>query len=408
MKKDIKKIVFIIAFVWFISIWFFAYLNRDKIPFWGKKTVSGEEWEKTWSNYNSKYIDKIIEDLKKTNVYTKKDFLKNYCKVILDNWSFTEATDGIEYNPAKSTFVYAICSPFKDDIWAKFDSSLEAILKSESEIKNNVKQLMSDDCDPYSTDKDADMNNCNFSQFLSKLYAKVMNDYSNIKLAAVYWLTETDISESIDKFNKQNFWEKACGWSGKYISESESDSDENWYCSHPKTYKLLSDYLKKLKKLVENSTYIDWDKALDQKCDDGWWDFIKCAFESDTKSIAAKEFKNLLLNDLMYYNMLLGYYNFMITYEWALMGFSNPEFVWTDFESNRIEEMLVKKEISLAQKSTVNMIRLIIWVKNTLPTHIALMAYYEDVVNFRNQLVKYYTTVKTLSGKTSEYKATRK
>jgi hypothetical protein len=357
------------------------------------------------------------------------------------------------YDPKQSWFVYSLCVNIdeqskwrkileKSYVYRNYKKDFDAIsyspfgveLKMSEYIKEDVdlnkdiwqipKQAHLDDktayhaCNPVTS-----MQWCNFSNFLPDIFATIMNEYSNIKLGSLYGyqMIEPDkvdqlgntqdpaLKEVVARFAKTYFWDDRYDKTGKYVGDpkvpcnnaaitylsSEDPAGQSMHCVHPKTYEFVATTLKSAKRLIEKTVLIDAKKVLTEPCAGNERNtlLMRCAFstygytsfDSDMKS-----FNNLLLNELMWYNLFVSYYTQMLLFDSSY----HPLTIWSaSFSYQRwVKEyttMLYEQQLSM--QAVKQMWRMVQQVAVYFPLHVWLSAYYEDLLNYRKTVTKSFT-----------------
>jgi hypothetical protein len=211
-----------------------------------------------------------------------------------------------------------------------------------------------------------------------------------------------EIEDMIKNFSDEYFGEKICWDTEKFYLYFEKLSDKKTkYCSHPKTYKLLSQSLRNVYKLVKDSKTIKADELLKwdenaEYCYGNSYDMFKCAYQNVEWQWIW--FRNIMQNELMYYNMFLSFFLFNQWINLELQEFNIGD-VSEVLKYKNIEMEYAKKDIELSQKAVLHMDRMLRNIYATFPIHIWLIAYYEDVVNFRKNFVRLYTPIHQINYK---------
>lgn len=463
MKKIFLSIVSIIAitFVWsaFSVFWqnTTTMIDTNVTSFLFSETVDGES-----------LIDVLIVDQELTK--RRRWIILHYCDSILKKKAVVDPDDKdlkeywfdidtYKYDPRQSLFIYALCVnideeskwreiSWEEHIYRNYKEVYEEVEYSESwvPVKLDVTKMRKDDiklnelreipeqvslnaesayssCDPVKT-----MQSCNISSIAPVIFKNIMNEYSNIKLAAIYWYkTEWDsdsekLDEAVKKFANNYFGDpqdpNAPCWE-EWMTYLHKD-DSTWkakHCNHPETHKELEETIKSAQRLIEKLKYLDHEKIMDpfddpeksnnlaEYCNDDeekwtspkhllhacWftnrWDI---SFKSDRQT-----FYNLYANELMWYNLFVDYYANRITSSTAY----SPLRLWSisaTYRRNQKEVNNLWYEKWIAQQATFQSLRMLTNVYTTFPSYIALKAYQEDLLNYRETLAKTYTPVHQL------------
>lgn len=410
-------------------------------------------------------IDILIVDQEVTN--EKRWLILKYCDTVLQKnkvWNpdnneakdlqrFGFDNDKYKYDPRQSLFVYAMCVNIDetskgrkiantDYIWRNYKEVFEKVTYDESvdspELQvdkywkddvqfNDVRGIPSQSsldadsafstCDPAKT-----MQSCNFSSIMPTIFKNIMNEYSNIKLASIYWYTREResnpniLDDAVLDFSQKYFGDPAidfapCWVKGMSYLNSESTDWKTQHCNHPETNKELKETIKSAKRLIDKLQFLDHERMLtpfedDEKnlllaeyCYDkvtgttpkhilhgcGFTNRWDVWFHSDRQI-----FSNLMVNELMWYNLFLDYYTNRITTNTSYA----PMRLWSisfTYRRNLKEVKNIGVEKWLAQQAVSQTLRMLTNVYTSFPSYIALKAYQEDLLNYRETLVKTYT-----------------
>ncbi len=317
---------------------------------------------------------------------------RNYKKVFE---SISYEDDGGKIAPPKITDI------LRDERTTKFDFNKVRWLADQSTLDADDND--GEECDPATT-----MQGCQFTEFAPKIFNTIMNDYGNLKLAAIYGYIYGDSEEQVDKsieaFSNAYFGvDKEIDKDGPcndlsviYLSNQELEWDKK-QCQHPKTYSMLKQTLLSAKRLAEDTVLLDPKKLLEEgTCDDRYNttnNLLKCSLSNRGESFTTSDmstFQNLLLNEVMYYHLFLSYYGGEIS--------ANPKYnplsIWSfsfSAERNQKEIGQITREQYLSFQAMDQMRRLLAHMYTTYPVHIWLMAYLEDLLIYRSVLIKLRT-----------------
>lgn len=237
-----------------------------------------------------------------------------------------------------------------------------------------------------------------------------MNDYTNLMLAALYgykyWTKKEDRQKAIHEFSTVHFKgdaqdpEAPCNDpSVDYLQDTPYTLEgDKKHCSHPQTYKALDQFILSVGQLTEKTVILDAKETFKQECKDRQGTLIGCAFSSTGTIFADRSrevYKNLITNELMFYSLFLDYYSNAILYDskFNVLSFENLSDV---MRKNSEEVQLIAQEKQIALQSTNQMLRMLSSFYALYPVHIGLSAYYEDLVQYRDTLVKMYTPLHQL------------
>lgn len=372
----------------------FLYANKDK--YFSQTSIFGENETSSSSVLSDRdlitvfrktvmsYDDGTGSDktkVKQKLAKSRKDLIMVYCDFFLKwPWANWFQKWAYHYESKKSLFMYELCSHVDNSYAEKFND-IKKYIKSSYELKQ--KDMISSVIWDSSCKWDTDMNGCDLSLLLSGLFKDIINEYSNIKIASMFWYSKWDIQEDVKNFSKLYFGENACGTTSyDYLNKEEIKDPNNMHCSHPKTYKLLNDYITNIKNKLDKSQLLDVDSITD-------WYFYTSLLERNQQDFAW--FKKVLYNELMFYDIFMVYYTYAL---WVNMSLYPME-IWADSsginEKKDIEISLAKREAVLSQNAIYATERLLANLYTAFPLHIWLMAYYEDLVNFRDKFKTIYT-----------------
>lgn len=378
-----------------------------------------ERQDTTWLRRN------IILHFCDTVLQTRED--ANMTEVVRDKWAY-------RYDPKQSLFVYSMCVHM-DEVWKG-----RTIVKEKYRYRDYQKvfwevnsfwkleqgttllQLMAklwwipdqdrlDSESAYTACNPAtSMQNCRFSRFAPVIFQSIMNDYSNIKLATIYWFRyplfewEDAITQSIDDFNASYFGDLAqpttpCNEEGiGYIWKEWLEWDQR-HCLHPATYKELEETIKSSEKIMNKVVFLDTEALFtvesEGACDYenpkrsllrcSAWNWGDIATRSDRQS-----FYNLYLNELMRYSLFLDYYLNTINENNTYSPLTFGSLSYT-FKQNEKEAATITYEKALSQQATSQTLRMLSNVYTTFPVYIALRAYREDLLLYRSTIAKVFT-----------------
>lgn len=393
-----KRNLFIFSLVLFVLIAWIIVVNKNSFFSW--KFIFGEEKKSQWwALVSDDFVEEFMAAMLTWEFASRRWLIIKYCDFLIKDNRYSNwfAKWAYRYEPKKSIFVYQLCTHVDQDYADKFDE-IDEYLKSWYEIKPQWfvdKIIWSSQCD-WSWD----MNWCDFSILLSTLFKDLINEYSNIKIASMFWYSQWDSEKDIEEFSKLYFGENACNTTEyNYLSKENIEDDKNIHCSHPKTYKLLSDYINSIKNKISKTKFLKVEDIKD-------WYFYVWLLERNQKDFAW--FKNILYNELMFYNVFLVYYTYAL---WVDMWLYPME-IWADseqfFESKDTEVALARREALLSQRAIYNTQRLLANLYSAFPLHIWMMAYYEDLVNFRDKFKSIYTPFNQMYYKMQNVQDTRK
>ena len=388
-----NKLKYILWFVFLLIVWagVFFYTNNK-----AKSAISIVP-----ENLVQAIYDKTPQFLAPTE---KSQILRNFCNAVMsedlevwfqNNWFY--------YVPSKSIFLYFVCKDFgkynrSSELWWS-DNILK--IKAISDLKN-MKTMYKWTCAPSTR-----MTNCDFGNYYHLLYEHIINDYINIKLANAYgYINSSSIKSNIKSFMEKNFGDNQTACLDEevmYINKSRIAGEDSASCSHPKTYKILSDYIINVAKLVDKESILKYSviiKARDcHKITDFLKDTISCKivntgtrFDQDSNLW----FTNIVRNEYFWYWLLNTY----------TMQHIASDIVWDSFTDSTKKESIVRTELysldfyqNISEASTNQSIDMLYQTIQKFPLHIWFLAYYEDVQVFRNKLAQLYTPLAQLKYK---------
>ncbi len=358
--------------------------------------------------------------------------------------------NGFRYDPRQSLFMYVLCVwvdeknngrkvgsedykyrdyksefesiTYKDDGGEVVPPNLTELLKEEwtSDFDfNDIRWLPdqsvldADDNDGEQCDPGTTMQWCQFTEFAPRVFNTIMNDYGNLKLAGIYGYiygeSEEQIDKSIEAFSQAYFGidpkidkDNPCNdGSIIYLTDKKLEWDKE-HCSHPRTHSMVKQTMLSAKRLTEDTVLLDGKKLLEEgDCTDRFNttnNLIRCSLSNRGESFATSDmstFQNLLLNEVMYYNLFLSYYGGEIS--------ANPKYnplnlgsVSFSTDRNAKEIGQITREQFLAQEAMDQMNRLLAHIYTTYPVHVWLMAYLEDLLAYRATLIKLWTPTNQL------------
>lgn len=387
-------------------------------------TLFQKEHAKDWNQIVISFADSIYDPRQSLFVYS-------LCVNIdeLSKWR-TILGDKYVYRNYKRDFDTISYSPW----WAslKMNEYIKDDVDLNRDVRNIPRQSSLDaeaaysDCDPATS-----MQSCNFASFLPKIFSTIMNEYSNMKLWSVYWYQQLPaesveqlwnnqdpiIKKAVEQFARTYFGSEAYDKAGKPIWDPNvpcnnpnitylDPTDPSWesvHCSHPKAYEFVANTLKWAKRLIDKTKLIDAKKVMGEACKWNERDLLlmRCAFSTYWDvSFASdmKTFSNLLLNELMRYNLFVTYYTQAILHDPVY----HPLTIWsTDFAYQLwVKEFTtLQYEQWLAKQSIDQMVRMIHQIGTNFPIHVGMIAYHEDVLNLRKTITKSYTPFHQLAYK---------
>lgn len=272
---------------------------------------------------------------------------------------------------------------------------------------------------------------CNFPSFLKEIFNTILSEYTDIKLANVYGYKvdfsddEKYLEQAVNDFSASYFNDDPrgtiwpCNVEDMPYLNADNAEDKSKHCSHPETRSKVKNIIKSAADIVRNLDYLDHeaimnpfeDKEKTQTLPDycNWLTAEQsrtspnhllhaCSFTKRGDIAILSDwtvFSNLMLNELMWYNLFLDYYANKLGND---LSYQNPSYGSTSFSYRRnLREInLITFEKSLSQQAIYQSRRMLMNLKNALPAYIALESYKEDIIAYRNTLAKTYTPLNQL------------
>ncbi len=352
------------------------------------------------SNNGLWLADKLQQINQKETNLTKKQILRNFCDTVVGHGPVsTTIADSklVTYDPSQSMFLYITCHGFVPDTFFK------DFLHDEEEgyIDPEFRSLQSLDliCEPRTGDDPNEirqpvgcvpgcetptMADCDFSLLFPQVLRQLNNDITNMWMGIAYGVTQVSSETTTNA-------ELANQFGVRYLTTILCNRDGG-SCLYPKTHKLLTTFLTQAKKHLKKTKIVNTDILLKNanKCSnpEAPEDMRICAFWGNI--IVLAPIADLMYNEIFYYEMLMAYYKSFLV--------ANP-FIG-DFELSTVRTKNLKKaaeeidrinfESTLHIKAVATSMRMIAQTYAYFPMHIALNAYHEGAVTFRNTLARAY------------------
>lgn len=380
-----------------------------------------------FTNQDNTYIDLLINHPPEDK--TRRGMILHFCDVVLDVYKDGKLAQpsfsygNMSYDPKKSLFVYALCvnmdkapehSSYKDAFKPTDGFDIQKLIKQDITDLNDIRNIPSQDtldggssyhgCNPKTS-----MGDCNFTNFLPDIYSTIMNDLSNLKLASIYGYKydhnkKEDREKAIADFAHTFFHdpehpEIACNDKAThYINKEQLSDGKSEHCSHPKTYQYLDEMIKSAWAVVKKTAYLDGKSIMESACEDPNKNPLLCAMSSTGFTFVAwsrNSFQNVLLNEQMFYNLFLWYYQGLIdqSINYEALNFKR---IGSNTERETFESSTISQEQAFAQQGMYQMLRQLENLYATFPIHIGLLSYYEDLVYFRKRITTLYTPLHQL------------
>jgi hypothetical protein len=373
------------------------------------------------------YTDALVNNRPKDR--NMRGMLLHFCDVMLGVskdvtlWSASFCYGDTQYNPKQSLFMYSLCvnmdkapwhSSYKDQFKATEDFDIEKFFKDDVTDLNDVWNIPSQEsldsnssyhaCNPKTS-----MGECNFTNFLPDIYQSIMNDLSNIKLASIYGYKykaedQNERSKAISDFAKTFFADQdrpelACNAKDiHYLRGTQMQDNQSIHCSHPKTYQYMDEMIKSAGKLVKKTELLDGKAIMELECKNPYKNPMSCAMATTGGRVLDNSwthFQNVILNEQMYYNLFLAYYQGIMDLFINIKPLSYKN-IGVATERDSYESLVIIQEQELAQQAMYQMLRQLKNLYATFPIHIGLLAYYEDILMLRNRFMTLYTPLHQL------------
>ena len=389
MKVNINlKIVLLIFILGFVSMWFFV--MADNYPSCATMIVWNQDMKipklKLWNS--SKNIRWLTQ---------------NFCTMISSSkcehdWEFFDANQSI--------FLSLLC----DNVW--LNSLFTGVIRVGEDsilLKTGFTQFGIYDYEYYYGDdyenksdyiskvdicyySGSDMNGCDYSQHLPKLFNPIMNDFFNIKHADLYGVD--DVSDSLtseniaNAFSKKNFWWlKLCDSTNDYYEDS---------CDY------LKGYLKNVKNLLNTTKVINIENLLKWKKKDSCGkdrvnNILYCALLWDDIT-PEKSFLNVVYNEYLWYRLFISYYSYELSVVPDLSELTSKD-ISKKMELNREKIYSFQDQMFRSRQAVSMALRSLSEVSSSFALHVGFLMYQEDAKMFMKKLSKLYPPIMTLFDK---------
>lgn len=335
---------------------------------------------------------------------TMEELIKNYCSSLfweLNEWriyfsKYNNQTSDVDWQQTfdshQSLFLHALCSSFKDEKWdmpfinPKNDLLWKVYKWDISKILNL--QQMSKWKDLCSLKDSKNLNGCDLSIYVTKIFEWIMSDLFKIKYAQVLHVN------TAKDFNEKDNVEAFMSWYF-LINKWYKDIKENYtktisvLQSDQKYYKKVLDSIK----MIDNSNLADLAKKSKCSWNIKWMDFVACSLHSSQWKwySLTPSFVTLVYNEILHYRHFVAYYTYVVqnmkkgTEDEKKLEMGK---IW-DFQ--KYSEMQIDA-FQLAQHNLEEF-------SMTYPLHIWLLMDIEKTENFRNDFAKIITIFYSLSEK---------
>lgn len=407
-------------------------VNAENLPiFTEQELMQNVIWN--ISDQGNTYVDLLVNyQIKEKD---RRGVILHYCDVLLNNFDDTAikhpafSVGNIHYDPTKSFFVYVLCvnmDKYNDWVYASkftWNESFEIQKYIQKEITdlNTIRWIPpQDNLDAgtsfHSCDPKKNMANCKFMNFAPNIYSAILNDISNIKLASIYGYKynsndKNARAQAIQEFTHRYFHdpeqlEATCNDPAiHYLHEKDLTGEQSDYCSHPNTYKTLDEIIKSSQNLIKKTTLLDAETIMESSCDNNsdpliyYKNPLICAMSNKgfipMNPWSTTSFHNLILNEMMFYNLFLGYYQSVLDDMINLQEIRLSN-ISTVVERDTFESLAILQEQEFTQQATYQMLRMLENLQANFPVYITLLAYKEDLEKLRKYLARTYTPLHQL------------
>lgn len=350
----------------------------------------------------SEYTKNITDDIDKTRLWIKQEDRKIYTIFNRLCTNIIKKEDIIiqwhTYNPQESLFVTIICNSLQSDKLSKESINDKLSLNSIIKRKNlrdlwlvcskrqwtSLSQNIGDtSCENFSLENDMD-----YPFLFQKTMSAIQNDWINLSLARIYWVTNSEISNS-DLANK-------------YITEHfQTIGKIPEAKNYPNTHKQLVQYIKNGKNIQKEAYIIDHSKI--QTLDISKAPSISLFFSEDISSkidpitqspLFQKINTDIVFNEIFFYTIFTSIYKEYLerirTTDEKLLPPSREEKNFTTKQAITLQQWRVEKYHSEIINTTQESIRQLWNLESSYPIHIWFLMYQEDLLNLRNNLAKIY------------------
>ena len=329
-----------------------------------------------------------------SEMWSIKSISQNFCEQIhnskCDDNINTYDSDYFDAN--QSVFLTLLCDNV--DKWQNFTfinrTWSESILKKKTFFDFNIYNMEVDGTDNCSSK--TNMNWCDFSKHLAKIFNEIINDYFNIWQTRIYGIREFqekfDASISANEFSNENFLIKVC------------DPNNKEY--YKKSCKYLKNYMKTANKLLSKTKVINVKKLTEQNndwdCDNKFSENILYCGLLGSNNNFNDDFLNLIYNEYLWYRLFMEYYSSNLSTNSKLshiksnsdtekLADNKEKIIWIQQNNIKIREALSSSLTSLSE------------ISQTFPLHIWFTMYQEITNLFMKELSKIYPPIRTLADK---------
>lgn len=340
-------------------------------------------------------VSKVISDLsssKNNNSYSVKFLTQNFCES-MSNVKCNHDDDIFDAN--QSVFMTVLCDNVdKWDLFTKMDRWI--LLKTWFTQFGIFDYGFLDTEDGMSINfcdyNQSDMNGCDYSKQLPKLFDEIINDYFDVKQSDLYGvdtLKEEETNEDMaNNFSKANF-----------VGLEICDPDSDYY---GKTCKTLKNYMWDVKNLLKSTNVIDVSKLIEWKdasiCEKDFADnILYCGLLGD--NIFPKgSFIDLVYNEYIRYRLFISYYSFELSVESRYSEFVDGTRS-EKLDRNRDKVYNFTEQVTRSRWGMSLAFRSLAEISSSFAIHIWFLMYQEDAQIFMKNIAKIYPPVRTLYDK---------
>lgn len=309
----------------------------------------------------------------------------------------------------KDTIKQAKLMEQQNTLWVRFKNQVElggknGLLLVDAPFlkKTHIKDIV----DKPSCSRWSNLNSCSVATLVSKLFHQIINDMVNSKVASLYG-NMTRLSNQTTETNQQGIYESITNFSDYYFGSCHTSKSSIIYlnpdatdthCSHPNTFNILSTMMANAYQKTDKNQVIDYGLLLDK----GTGTLIGrsiaslCTFtgsDNMTLDCGLDDFRHTIMNELLFYGLFLNRYRYFVPTSQQF----GPSILGKDVSSNQEvldeESRKATMELDIATIAIEQDMKIIRNFFAQFPVHIGLVAYLEDLVQLRNELIKLYTPI---------------
>ncbi|HKL43687.1 MAG TPA: hypothetical protein VJ892_00215 [Candidatus Absconditabacterales bacterium] len=235
-----------------------------------------------------------------------------------------------------------------------------------------------------------DLNGCDLSKYLPKIFDPIMNDYFNIKQADLYGVDDIEDSttseELVNKFSKKNF-----------VGLELCDPDSDYY---GEACKYTKNYMKSAKNLLKKTKVIDFEELKKQEieCGDSWTgNILYCALVGDDIR-PENSFVGAIYNEYLWYRLFISYYTYELANDHRYSDLNTND-TRKKIDSNMDKVYSFQEQIFRSRQAVSLALRSLSEISSSFSLHIGFIMYQEDAQMFMKQIAKIYPPIMTLYDK---------